>query len=100
MTKEQDICFEAGSFGKFTLTQDPDAGSDCLYPRKIIYEPSGVLASLMQETTTSMKAGAVNKMAPSSAKKSLDMARLTRLVRVINTTVLKNNLDSLATHLV
>ena len=49
IAKEHDVCFEAGSFGKFTLTDDPDADSDSLYPKKITYEPTGMLASLSQD---------------------------------------------------
>ena len=45
--RDNDICFDAGSFGKFILAHDPDADSESLYPKKIVYEASGVLASLM-----------------------------------------------------
>lgn len=29
---------DAGVFGKYTLMHDPEASSDCLYPKKITHE--------------------------------------------------------------
>ena len=40
------VCLDAGSFGKFYLVNDPNAELDSLYPKKIVYEPTGVLRSL------------------------------------------------------
>ena len=47
ISKESDVCFDAGSFGKFKLVHDADADSENLYPKKIVYEAVGALASLM-----------------------------------------------------
>ena len=46
VSKVGDICFDAGSFGKFKLVHDADADSENLYPKKIVYEAPGSLASL------------------------------------------------------
>ena len=44
LVEKQDRCIDTQSFGKFTIVADPDADSESLYPRKIIYEPTGLLA--------------------------------------------------------
>ena len=37
---------DTGSFGRFTLSPDPESQSDSLYCKKLIFEPSGGLAAL------------------------------------------------------
>ena len=93
MHRENDVCFDAGNFGKFTLTRDPDADIDSLYPKKFIYEPSGLLAQLSQTKTPTVTS-------QQAITRPLDIARLTRLARVDNAGALKKNLECLASHLV
>ena len=40
------------SFGKFIIVTDLDADPDDLYPKKIIYEPTGVLASISRNASS------------------------------------------------
>lgn len=42
--EKQDLCIDTQSFGRFTIVADPDAEYESLYPRKITYEPTGLLA--------------------------------------------------------
>ena len=42
--KERDnLSIDTNGFGKFTIVNDPDADADSLYPRKIIFEQTGML---------------------------------------------------------
>jgi len=42
--KERDnLSIDPNGFGKFTIVNDPDADVDSLYPRKIIFEQTGML---------------------------------------------------------
>ena len=43
------MCLDAGGFGKFTLTNDPEADVESLYPKRIVYEPTSTLASITSQ---------------------------------------------------
>lgn len=58
MQKDSDVCFDAGSFGKFKLVHDAEADSENLYPKKIVYEAPGALASLATDSTGKATAAA------------------------------------------
>ena len=93
--KENDICLDAGSFGKFTLANDPEADSESLYPKKIVYEPTSTLASLSQ-LDSGKAAGSMSKV---TISRPLDMSRLIRLVKVTNAVALRKDLDQLTNQL-
>ena len=84
------------SFGKFNLVHDAAADPDTLYPKKITYEPTGVLSSLKLDKQSNNEAARQGNYLIS---KSLDMTRLTRLVRVTNQFALQKNLECLANQL-
>ena len=44
--ERSNIALDTQSFGKFSLVDDPDADPESLYPKKIVYEPQGILAQI------------------------------------------------------
>ena len=46
------MCFDLGGFGKILLLKDPEADYDSLYPRKLVHEATGTLASVIKSSVT------------------------------------------------
>ena len=44
--EKSDYTVDTWSFGKFSIVSDPDADAESLYPRKIVFEPTGLLAQV------------------------------------------------------
>ena len=86
------MCLDAGGFGKFTLTNDPEADVESLYPKRIVYEPTSTLASITSQDSFGQGKNAASNLA---IARPLDMSRLTRLVKVTNAVALKKDLDQL-----
>ena len=91
INNEKDVCFDLGGFGKIYLLNDSDADYESLYPKKLVHEPTGILASVIN-TVTFKKSGAI-------LTRSLDYAGLSQMSGV-SPTVLKSDLDALSNHLV
>ena len=85
ISNESPVCLDAGSFGKIYLVNDPDAGDDSLYPKKLVYEPMGVLRSLSDDKPFVRPTNLINK--------PLDMVRLARVCRNVNQNLIKKNID-------
>ena len=86
------MCFDLGGFGKILMLNDPEADYDSLYPRKLVHEPTGTLASVINSSVTFNK----NKVI---LTRPLDYVGLSRMSS-IPPTVLKSDLDALSNHLV
>ena len=85
------MCFDLGGFGKIYMLNDADADYDCLYPRKLVHETTGTLASVVKTVTP-------NK-SKSILTRPLDYVNLSHMSG-ISAATLKNDLDALASHLV
>ena len=72
------------------MLNDADADYDCLYPKKLVHEPTGYLASIIKSVT-------FNK-SKSILTRSLDYVSLSK-ISGMSPTVLKNDLDALSHHL-
>ena len=44
LERNMSVTLDTQQFGKFTLANDPEADSDNIYPKKIVYEATGMLA--------------------------------------------------------
>lgn len=68
------------------LIADPDASEDSLYPKKLIYEPSALLAkgtnsSLRFSNITARSENVVINASSAMLVKKIDFSRFVRLVR-------------------
>ena len=90
-TKEEDVCFDIGGFGKIYMFNDADADYDSLYPKKLVHEPTGNLASVIKSVTFNKSKAVLTR--------SLDYNNLSQMSGM-SPTVLKNDLDALANHLI
>lgn len=74
--ESDDVGIDTKSFGKFSLVTDPLADADDLYPKKIVFEPTGAIARGVRQAVTLDQSGP-----PAIAA---DFGRLTRLCRLQN----------------
>lgn len=86
-----DITVDTKSFGKFSIVNDPSADPDDLYPKKIVFEPTGTLARSCKNQER--HGGTLPASIP------IDFARLTRLCNLQNQNQVKRNLELMSNHL-
>lgn len=86
------IVIDTKAFGKYSLVDDPEADQESLYPKKLIFEPSGLLAKVtpqrLAETERSRSVGQL-------LCKKIDYGKLARLVHSQSERNVKQNLDVL-----
>ena len=91
--EKPDYAIDTQSFGKFTIVADPDADPESLYPNKIVYEPTGLLSSIIGGDKIS------KPVKTAILTKKIDYGRISRLCRVQNSSLCKRNLEHLSNHL-
>ena len=91
---ESDDCtVDTKGFGRFSLVTDPSVDPDDLYPKKIVYEPTGALARSAKHTVDQSGSRQLPAAMP------IDMGRLTRLCGLQSQNAVKRNIELLSSHL-